>query len=86
MIPCSEAKGIPAVVRMLHVGRKAPKGWREEPGVRAIHLGHGLWLMRVVRLSPSDAATYPPGSSYRSSNRSSLRSRDSVVILAKRDA
>ena len=38
---------------MLHIGRKAPKGWREEPG--AIHLGRGLWAMWIVRVYPVGA-------------------------------
>ena len=34
-------------MKMLHVGRKAPKGWTELPG--AIHLGNGTWMMWVER-------------------------------------
>lgn len=32
---------------MVHVGRKAPKGWKELAG--GIHLGKGIWMMRVVK-------------------------------------
>jgi hypothetical protein len=32
-------------VRMIHIGRKAPKGFRELPG--ASHMGGGLWVIPV---------------------------------------
>jgi hypothetical protein len=32
-------------VRMIHIGRKAPKGFRELPG--ASHMGRGLWVIPV---------------------------------------
>lgn len=32
---------------VIHIGKKAPKGWVELPG--ATHLGHGIWMMRIER-------------------------------------
>ena len=34
-------------MKILHVGRKAPKGWKELPG--AIHLGRGIWLKWIEK-------------------------------------
>ena len=34
-------------VKVLHIGKRAPKGWVELPG--AIHLGKGIWLMRIEK-------------------------------------
>ena len=31
----------------LHIGKRVPKGWEELPG--SIHLGHGVWIMRIRR-------------------------------------
>lgn len=31
-------------VRLIHVGRKAPKGYRE---LGAIHLGKGVWIIPI---------------------------------------
>jgi hypothetical protein len=40
---------------MIHIGRKAPKGFRE---INAMHIGHGVWLIlcepiedQIVKLS-----------------------------------
>lgn len=38
--------------QMVHIGRRVPKtlaaaGWREMAG--AIHLGRGIWILRLVR-------------------------------------
>ena len=38
---------------MLHVGRKAPKGFEELPG--SIHLGKGIWMLRIRPLPPKKA-------------------------------
>ena len=37
-------------VRLLHYGRKAPKGWRELPG--GIHLGKGMWILQCEPIEP----------------------------------
>ena len=31
------------VVRMVHIGKKVPKGFKELPG--GIHLGKGMWIL-----------------------------------------
>ena len=32
---------------MLHIGKKAPKGWTEKG--EAIHLGKGIWILPVEK-------------------------------------
>ena len=32
---------------IIHIGKKAPKGFVELPG--AVHLGHGIWMFRMER-------------------------------------
>lgn len=34
-------------MKILHIGRKAPKGFKELPN--AIHLGKGIWLMWIEK-------------------------------------
>lgn len=34
----------------IHIGKKAPKGYRELPG--GVHLGKGIWMLRVERIPP----------------------------------
>ncbi len=31
--------------KIIHIGRKVPKGFREVPG--GIHLGGGIWILRM---------------------------------------
>jgi hypothetical protein len=50
-------------MKMLHIGRRAPKGWREVPDVHAIHLGCGVWAMWVepVPAEPVPAERHEAG-------------------------
>lgn len=34
--------------RLFHIGRKAPKGYKELPG--AIHLGKGIWIIPIEKV------------------------------------
>jgi len=49
MTPAEKAVIEAAVKGMIviHIGKKAPKGWVELPGAK--HLGHGIWMMRIER-------------------------------------
>ena len=40
-------KEIKFPLRMIHVGRKAPKGFVELPG--GIHLGKGVWMLPIQK-------------------------------------
>lgn len=31
----------------IHIGKKAPKGYRE---ISAVHLGRGIWMIRLERM------------------------------------
>lgn len=33
------------IARIVHIGRKAPKGFKELPG--GIHLGKGIWILPI---------------------------------------
>ncbi len=33
---------------IIHMGKKAPKGYREDGP--SMHIGRGIWVMRIVRL------------------------------------
>ena len=35
-------------IKIIHIGKKAPKGWKELAG--AIHMGKGIWLMWIERI------------------------------------
>lgn len=37
-------------LRMIHVGRKVPKGFRELSG--SIHLGRGIWMFNTEMITP----------------------------------
>jgi hypothetical protein len=39
---------------MIHVGKKAPKGFRELPG--GIHLGKGIWILKIEPAEPKSAS------------------------------
>lgn len=38
-------------VKMFHIGRKVPKGFKELPG--SIHLGKGIWLLKMELIKES---------------------------------
>ena len=44
-------------VRLLHVGRKVPKGYRELPG--AMHLGGGVWLLPMEPVTAPEDGMRP---------------------------
>ena len=44
---------------MIHIGKKAPKGFKELP--RAIHLGRGIWMMRIEPVKVTQHAPLTQG-------------------------
>ncbi len=36
------------MIRILHIGRKAPKGYEEISG--AVHIGKGIWILPVKKI------------------------------------
>jgi hypothetical protein len=37
---------------MIHIGKKAPKGYEELPG--GIHLGKGIWMLKIRKKNPTE--------------------------------
>ena len=38
-----------SMVRILHIGKKAPKGYKEVAG--GVHLGKGLWILPIDKIT-----------------------------------
>lgn len=44
---------------IIHIGRKAPKGFEELPG--GIHLGRGIWALRIRPINAAPQVPATPG-------------------------
>lgn len=40
------------LTRLIHIGRKVPKGYEELPG--GIHLGKGMWMLPMCKIKDSN--------------------------------